>query len=170
VWYISRSLQIFGALSLAATVAAFAYLTYAVKSNVDRENTATKSGVEFVLNWGGQKTDQKYEVVSSLESARSFTGDHLDYYCIQIADFSPSNNEKENWQLMSSVEKLTKEAVMQAQQNSNASRCFGRDITNSEEIQAHIWSATFHSRRITAYQIIFFDPHTKRLLYVSAKT
>ncbi|GAA5171286.1 hypothetical protein [Viridibacterium curvum] len=168
--YIAKGLQIFGALSLAAVIAALGYLTYAIASNVDRENVATKRSVAFVLNWGGLSTSQEYKVLSSFESARSFTGDHLDHYCIQISNFSPSDNEKENWQQVSSLGSPAKEAAIEAQKNGNASECFARDITNSDKTLAYVWSATLHSSRITAYDIILFDPQTKRLLYVSDKT
>ena len=168
--YIAKGLQIFGALSLAAIVAALCYLAYAVAFNVDRENVATKRGVEFVLNWGGLKASQEYKVLNSFESARSLTGDHLDYYCIQISDFSPSGNERENWQLVSNMGSPAKEAAINAQQNGNALRCFGHDISSSGKALAYIWSVTLHSRQVTSYDMIFFDPQTKRLLYVSEKT
>jgi hypothetical protein len=170
VRYIAKGLQIFGAFSLAAVVIALGYLAYAVASNVDKENVATKRSVEFVLNWGGLKTSQEYEVVSSFQSERSFTGDHLDHYCIQISDFSPRDNEKENWLIVSRLSGPVKEASIAAQQSGNASQCFGRDIANVGELMTYVWSATLSSRHITAYDIIFFDPQTKRLLYVSDKT
>ena len=95
--FITKGLQVFGALAFAAVVAVFGYITYIFVSDTDRTNTATKDSVQFVFNWGGININQDYKVLSSFESQRSLTGDHLDHYCIQITDFSPSGNEKENW-------------------------------------------------------------------------
>ncbi len=168
--YIAKGLQIFGALSLTALVVALGSLTYSIASNVDRENVATKSSVVFVLNSGGLNPNQEYNVVSSFESERTFTGDHLDHYCIQISDFLPNDYVKEDWQSVASLSGPVKEAAIDAQNAGNAIGCFGRDIKNSDTALVYVWSAYLRSRYISAYEIILFDPQTRRLLYVSHKT
>ena len=167
---IAKGLQILGALSLAVILVAVGVLGYSVATNGNRINVATKDGVQFVFNWSGLKSNQEYKVLSSFESTRSLTGDHLDYYCIQISDFSPNDNNKENWQPVSSLLNPIKEAAHEAQQVGNASQCFGREIANPDNFLAYVWSATLHSKRITGLNVIFFDPQTKRLLYVGYKT
>ena len=163
--FIAKGFQVFGALALAAILAVFGYITYFFVSD-----TATKDNVQFVFNWGGIKTNQDYKVLSSFESQRSLNGDHLDHYCIQITDFSPSANEKENWASISELNSVAQEAVSQAQTNGKATQCFGRELGKSPELQAYVWSVTLHGRSVTAYDIILFDAQTKRLLYVSDKT
>jgi len=48
----------------------------------ERFNKATPKDLLFILNWGGISTNQNFEVIPSYQSRRSFTGDHVDYYCI----------------------------------------------------------------------------------------
>jgi len=166
----SKALQIVGALSMFVTAIALGYLGYALASNVDRENAATRRSVEFVLNLGGLKAEQEYQVINSFESARSFTGDHLDCYCIQISDFSPSDSEREYWLVISSLDGPVKEAAIDALSSSNASACFGRDVAGGGSLSVYLRSATLRTMRVTAYDMVFFDPNSKRLLYVSTKT
>jgi hypothetical protein len=168
--FIAKGLQVFGALALASVIAVFGYITYSFVSDSDHTNTATKDNVQFVFNWGGLNAKQDYKLLSSFESRRSLNGDHLDHYCIQIADFTPSANEKENWAPISALGSAAQEAVSQAQDSGNAPQCFGRKLGKSPELQTYIWSVTLHGRRVTAYDIILFDAQTKRLLYVSDKT
>ncbi len=123
-----------------------------------------------MFNWGGLKANQDYHLLNSFESRRSLNGDHLDHYCIQITDFIPSANEKEHWEPISALDRVAQAAVSQAQTNGNAPQCFGREPGKSPELQAYVWSVTFHGRHVTAYDIILFDAQTKRLLYVSDKT
>lgn len=168
--FIAKSLQIVGALALAAVIAVFGHITYRIVFDTDHTNTATQDSVQFVFNWGGLQASQDFKLLNSFESRRSMNGDHLDYYCIQISDFTPSANEKENWVAISALNSAAQEAVSQAQANGNAPQCFGRELGNSPELQAYVWSVTIHGRSVTAYDIILFDALTKRLLYVSDKT
>ena len=168
--FIAKGLQIFGALALAAVMAVFGYITYSIVFDSDHTNTATQDSIQFVFNWGGLKASQDFKLLNSFESRRSLNGDHLDYYCIQISDFTPSANEKENWAAISTLNGAAQEAVSQAQANGNAPQCFGRELGKSPELQAYVWSITLHGRRVTAYKIILFDAQTNRLLYVSDKT
>lgn len=167
--FIAKGLQIFGALALAAVIAVFGYVTYSIVFDADHTNTATQDSVQFVFKWGGLNASQDFKLLNSFESRRSLNGDHLDYYCIQISDFTPSANEKENWAAVSAIDSTAQEAVSQAQANGNAPQCFGRELA-PPELQAYVWSVTLHGRRVTAYDIILFDAQTKRLLYVSDKT
>lgn len=168
---VAKGLQIFGAVSVAVITVGIGHLIYTVISNVDRKDSATNQSVEFILNWGGLKTSQQFKVLGSFESARSLTGDHLDYYCLQLSDFSPSANEKENWQPLSGLHGPFREAAVRAFDAGNASRCFGRtDSRPPDTIVTYIWSIVLHSRSVTAYDVILFDPSSQRLLYVSDKT
>ncbi len=168
--FIAKGLQAFGALALVVVVAIVGYITYIVVSDSDHTNTATKDDVKFVFNWGGLKPTQEYKVLSSFSSGRSLNGDHLDHYCIQITDFSPSDREKQNWSQVSALGATPQEAALQAQTNGDAEQCFGRKLGKSPELLAYIWSVTIHGHVVTAYDIILFDAQTKRLLYVSDKT
>jgi cytoskeletal protein RodZ len=54
-------------------------------SNTSSSARASKEDVRFVLNWCRLGDDRIEEVVHSYESARSFTGDHLDAHAIRIS-------------------------------------------------------------------------------------
>jgi len=168
--YLAKGLQIFGALALVALVAVAGYVAYLYVSNSDRTDSATNDGVKFVLNWGGLDANQGYKVLHSFESQRSLTGDHLDHYCIQIADFSPAIEERENWTPLAGLDGWAKEAASRAYASGDAPECFERALAESPELQAYVWSVTAHGRNVEAYDIILFDAQTKRLLYVSDKT
>lgn len=168
--HVAKGLRVFGVFALLALAAIAVYILHAFASNSDQTNTASGSDVVFVLNWGGLKSDQEYTVLNSFTSARSLTGDHLDYYCIQITDFSPSGGEKANWMPIPSLDSTAREAVAQALSNGNAEQCFGPGPAHAKELMAYVWSATIHGRYVTAYDVILFDAETRKLLYVSHKT
>ena len=56
--------------------------------NRDKTEFALKKDVQFVLNRCGLSDKQIIEVIHSHESARSFTGDHIDLYAIKTSDLS----------------------------------------------------------------------------------
>jgi hypothetical protein len=88
-------LEIIGAASLLAVVFLGVRIVYGNSS--DRVNKATRKDVQFAPNWGGISTNQDYRIVSSYQSSRSFTGDHLDYFCIELPKFEVAEWAKNQW-------------------------------------------------------------------------
>jgi len=89
------SLEVLGAVALLAVIVFGVSVVYS--GSRDRINQANRKDVAFILNWAGIATDQNYRVVSSYESARSFTGDHLDYFCIELPRFEIADQQKGDW-------------------------------------------------------------------------
>src|SRR5947207_10223381 len=76
-------------------------------------NRARPNDVLFILNSGGISTDQSLKVIASYESARSFTGDHLDYYCIELSKFDVADDTKNRWHDGPEKNPLLAEALQQ---------------------------------------------------------
>jgi len=88
------SLQVVGALALMAGAIVGALIYRQTTEHVD---AAGNRDALFVLNSGDIKTAQKIEVIGSFRSGRSFTGDHLDVYCIQLSRFDLSHASEKYW-------------------------------------------------------------------------
>ena len=168
--FIAKGLQIFGALALAALLGIIVFLTYSIYSNTDSTRIASKKETQFIFNWSGLNPNQNYKVINSLQSMRSFTGDHLDHFCIEITDFKPDENHRNTWELVSTSNPIVQDAVSKAESFGNASECFGRPAAELKNLQAYVWSIYLHGRNVTAFEIILFDSQTNRLLYVASKT
>jgi hypothetical protein len=169
--FIAKGLQIFGALALAALLSIIGLFTYSIFLNTDRTNVATKKEAQFIFNSSGLKVDQDYKVLSSFQSERTFTGDYLDHFCLQISDFAPNENHKKSWGLVSTLNRPVQDAVSQAESFGNASECFGRAESELKNIQVHVQSVLLiNGSYPSSFEIILFDAQTNRLLYVGSKT
>jgi hypothetical protein len=87
-------LEIVGALSLLLLLVGAVLIVY---QGTDKVNRAKRDDALFILNYGGITTNQDFKVIASYESARSFTGDHLDYYCIELPKFEIADYAKQGW-------------------------------------------------------------------------
>ena len=168
--FLRIGLEIIGALSL------LVFLTAAVwifrSPSADKVNKAKPKDVRFVLNWGGIPTDQDYHVIASYQSARSFTGDHIDYYCIQLSKFEVPGPEKAEWHDGPEKNPLLVEAL---ELGINSTGKYGDCFPSVEEAKSGamkimFWSVVLHGREPTGADIILYDPRNKRLYYVSYKT
>jgi hypothetical protein len=159
-------LQAVGALAILAVLAAAAWLFLPLSS---KSPDAT-----FVLNWAGISPAQNWKVISSHASPRSLTGDHTDYYCIQLEKFEVKDSHTvQQWRDGPEANPLLAEAVKFGAHwaNTQSPSCFpSPDRANSKEMKIYIWSTTIHDRRPTAAEIILFEPSTNRLFYVAYKT
>jgi hypothetical protein len=163
-------LEVIGASSLLffGVVAAWTFHN----STSERVNTAKRKDVLFVLNWGGVSTNQDFKIIASYQSPRSFTGDHLDYYCIELSKFEVSDYEKNDWHDGPEQNPLLADAlelsVNDARQHGD---CFpSADEANSATMKIMFWSVELHGRQPTSADIILYNPKNKRLYYVSYKT
>ena len=138
----------------------------------EKVNRAKARDVLFILNWGGITTNQVFKVIASYESARSVTGDHLDYYCIELSKFDVADFAKNEWHDGPEKNPLLAEAlelgVNDARQHGD---CFpSAEEANSEAMKIMFWSVVIHGHQPTGADIILYDPRNKRLYYVSYKT
>ncbi len=71
-------LEIFGAVSLIGIALFFLW------PSSDRHNAASRKDVLRILNQAEISTNQDFKILGSYQSARSFTGDYFDYYCVEL--------------------------------------------------------------------------------------
>jgi hypothetical protein len=162
-------LEVIGALSLVALGVA-AWVVHGDMS--ERINIGKRNDALFVLNWGGIPTDQDFQIIASYRSPRSFTGDHLDYFCIQLSKFQVADQEKDEWHDGPEQNPLLAKAlefgINDARQHSN---CFpAAEDANSAAMKIMFWEVVLHGREPTAADIILYDSRNKKLYYVSYKT
>lgn len=168
--FLRIALEVIGALSMLVFLAAGAWVFRS--AGADKVNKAQPKDVRFVLNLGGIPTDQDFRVIASYESARSFTGDHLDYYCIQLSKFEVPGPEKAEWHDGPEENPLFAEALeLGINSTAQYGDCFPSvEDATSGALKIMFWSVVLHGREPTAADIIMYDPRNKRLYYVSYQT
>jgi len=168
--FVARTLQVVGALSIAIITGVCSYIAYSVATNSDQVDKASSKDVAFVFNRSGLSTTQEFKVLSSFESVRSGTGDHLDRYCIQLSEFKIADPQEKDWSAFSSLDVTAQGVVSEALVAGEAEQCFIGKAIDPAELKTYVWSITIHRRIANAYDVILFDPTTKRLLYVGYKS
>jgi hypothetical protein len=163
------TLEIIGALSLLG-LAVLGVLV--IRDGSARVNTAGQKDALFILNWGGIATNQNYKIIKSYRSPTSFTGDHLDSYCIQLSRFDVADNAKSDWHDGPEQNPLLAEALeLGINDASQHTDCFPSvQQANSGVMKMMFWSVVMHGRQPTAADILLYDPTNRRLCYVSYKT
>ena len=134
---------------------------------------ASKNDVRFVLNWANLGDDRIEEVVHSYASQRSFTGDHLDGHAIRVSHLDVSDLEKSGreWQRGDSLTGVTKEAVDLAIGSRQEMPWFPTaNEIRSPAMYAFVRSVRYTGTHPTAVQIIFANPDTKMVYYLSLRT
>ena len=145
-----------------------------LRASSERTNADGRNDTLFVLKvlkWGDISTNQDFKVTSSYNSARNLTGDHLDYYCIDLATFEVADYAKEQWQDGPEKNPLLADAL---RSGIEAAREHGNcmppvEQANSAAMKIMFWSVTLHGRYPSAADIILY-PSSRRLYYVNYKT
>jgi hypothetical protein len=166
-------LQTIGALSLLLlTVVAFAVALGIYNGTSEKFNKATRNDSLFILNWGGISTNQNFKVVASYQSPKNVTGDHLDYYCIELPTFEAADGQKGQWHDGPEKNPLLAEALKLAVNDARMhGDCFPTaEKANSETMKIMFVSVMLHDREPTAADIILYDTSNHKLYYVSFKT
>jgi len=163
------ALEIIGALLLIVAVAA-GWSAYSGTS--EKVNTAKPKDVLFILNWTGISTHQDFKVLASYQSPRSSTGDHLDFYCIELSEFEATAYAKTEWEDAPETDPLLVQAleagVSAAREHND---CFPSALeANSVGIKITFRSVVLNDRHPTSADIILYDPKSSKLYYVSYKT
>lgn len=160
-------LQCVGGLAIVVlvVVAVYAFLSF----SGPRKNTSKDDAV-FVLNWAGLNPTQNWSVIDGSISARNITGDHADYYCIQLQDISIAEPDRAGWRNGPETNDLLAEALEQSigwARNEGAS-CFPSvELANSDQMRILFWNVVIHGRFPTGAQVLLLYPATKQLFYVS---
>jgi hypothetical protein len=166
-------LQIVGALSLALFVIAAVVIGWdAYTAMSEHINKATPRDTLFILNWGGIPTNQNYKVIGSYQSRRSFTGDHLDYYCIELPKFEVADEQKNQWHDGPEENPLLAEALELAVSNAHVDLpCFPPfEQVNSKAMKIKFENVTLHDGFPEGVDIILYDTERRMLYYVSFMT
>lgn len=143
--------------------------------NVDRSNAASKKDVRFVLNWCELGDERIEKVVHSYQSARSFTGDHLDAYAIKITYVSPEELTRDDfgsrWFRCDKLDGVLKDAVDFAVSwlhQDEISWFMNENELRSEEVFVYPGSINCHGTQPDAVELIFVRPKHRMVFYVSA--
>lgn len=163
-------LQCIGALTL---VLLLAVTVYAFASFSGPKKTTDQDDAVFVLNWAGLNTAQHWTVIDGSISARNITGDHTDYFCIQLDDISITQRNPIEWRTGPETDELLSETLEQAiswARNAGASCVPSFDLANSERMKILFWGMNTHGRSPAGAQVLLLQPSTKQLFYVSFDT
>ena len=163
-------LQIVGALSVALFVVAAVVIGWGIYTAMsERINKATPGDALFILNWGGIPTNQNYKVVGSYQSRRSFTGDHFDYYCIELPKFEVADSEKNHWHDGPEENPLFAEALEIAVSDAHVRiACFPPfEQVNSKAMKIKLENVTLHDGFPEGADIILYDTERRMLYYAS---
>lgn len=162
---VSRILQVVGALALLFVGAGAVWLYYFSPFSGPHERSGKDEAV-FVLNWAGLDPAQQWHVIDSSVSARNITGDHTDYYCIQLENIAIRDQNKEDWSPGPEANSLTSQALEDAIQwgQMAGAKCIPSiERANSPEMKIMFWSMTTHGRRPSGAKVILIEPSSKRL-------
>jgi hypothetical protein len=176
--HLKTILAIWGGVSGILLIIAVSYVAYSFTAgNTVRLDSATKKDVRFVLNWCELGEQRIESVLHSYESARSFTGDHLDAYAIKVTNVSLSELEKPShdyikWTRGDNLNGFLKQGVELISSFADLGKLkWFPDLEelSSDKIYVNSWLIEIHSERPTAAQIIFVNPKEKIVYYASVK-
>ncbi len=161
-------LEIIGAASVLLLLAVVFLVFYESSDKID---SASKKDALFILNWGGISTNQDFKIVASYRSSRTFTGDHLDYYCIELPKFEVADYVKGRWEEGPETNPIFAEALeLGANDAHEHGDCFpSGDEANSPRMKIMFESVYTSGHHPTAAEIILYDAKKSRLYYVSYK-
>ena len=132
-----------------------------------------KDDALFVLNWAGLNPSQNWTVIDGSESARNMTGDHADYYCIQLEDTTIGERNAGEWQAGPETNEVFASALEQAigWARKEGADCFpSLEVANSREMRILFRGMHTDGRYPGGAQVLLLQPATKRLFYVSFET
>ena len=167
--WIRTGLQIIGAASLVLFVAG-AWLLY--RDMTEHVNAAGEGDAVTILKRSDIGSKQNIMVIGSYRSERSFTGDHLDAYCIQLSRFELANDTAKYWHEGPETNPILFDAFQTVAHDAHAhASCFPTfEQANSKGIMLRFLSAYINDGMATAAEILMYEPKTKKLYYVSFKT
>jgi hypothetical protein len=171
-------LLIWGVLSLVGVLAVAAYVGFSLgPGNRDKDGSASRHDVRYVLNWCQLGDERIEKVIQSHVSARSFTGDHLDAYAIKIsrvdlAELTASTNDiSGRWYRCDQLPKVLDDAVAFASGWHHEIPWFPTQAElRTAEFYVYPWSIHCHGIRPSAVELIFIRPADKMVFFLGGET
>lgn len=172
------ALQIIGALALIGVVV-FAVMVFPwFRPSSPKINHVTPDKAIFVLNWGKIGDKSKIQsVIHSYESPRSFTGDGIDAYCLQIDRFPEEVLRKDDsghevWLKPPIGDALLLEALKTATMMAHSENLAwfpSAEALNSNRFYLNFWTIVAHNHMVTTVQLIAYDREERKIYYANAK-
>jgi hypothetical protein len=173
------ALQIIGALALIGIIA-FAVVVVLpwFWLSGPKINHVTPDKAIFVLNWGQIGDKSKIQrVVHSYESPRSFTGDGVDAYCLQIDRFPEEvlridDSGRQGWIKPPINDAILLEALKTATMMAHADNLAwfpSVELLNSNRFYLNFWTIVAHNNMVTTVQLIAYDREERKIYYANAK-
>ena len=166
--WVRVGLEIVGGVSLIFLVVVALLI---IRQSRDKVNKAGRKDVLLILTRGGIATNHDFKLIASYESSTSFTGDHPDYYCIELSKFEVADWRKGEWH--DGPEKnpifagALKEGVDAAHLGNN---CFpSPEEANSGTMKIMFGDVLVNSLHPISADITLYDPQNRKLYYVSYK-
>jgi hypothetical protein len=166
--WVRVGLEIIGAATLIFLVALGVSI---IQQSTDKINKAKSKDVLFILNASEIPTNQNLKVLASYESSRTFTGDHLDYYYIELPKFEVADREKNNWHDGPEENPILAEALEEGVNEAHQGNgCFpSPGEANSGSMKIRFGNVDVIDRNPNSADITLYDPRSGRLYYVSYK-
>jgi hypothetical protein len=123
------------------------------------------------LDQSGADRKQAWAIIDSSMSSRSYTGNHVDYACIQLVD-APKPGGDSGW-VAQEHDDVMKDIVSVALNHARleGATCFPNEQQlNSAEFPRLVRRAVLNGRSSTSAEVILFEPAQLRLYYVEYKT
>ncbi|MEJ2230531.1 MAG: hypothetical protein P8X46_05055 [Nitrospirales bacterium] len=172
------ALQIIGVLTLIGVVAVSVMVFPWLRPSGPKINHVTPDKAMFVLNWGQIGDKSKIQrVIHSYESPRSFTGDGIDAYCLQIDHFPeevlPKDDAGQEVWLKPPIDdallvEALKTATMMAHSD-NLAWFPSAEALNSNRFYLNFWTIVAHNQMVTSVQLIAYDREEQKIYYADAK-
>lgn len=166
--WVRVGLEIVGAVSLFFLIVLGVSI---IRQSSNKVNKAKPKDVLFILNSGEIATNQNLNVLASYESSRSFTGDHLDYHCIELAKFEVADRAKNFWHDGPEQNPILAEALEKGANGAHlGNSCFpSPEVANSGNMKIKFGDVDVFDRRPNSANITLYDPKNMKLYYVSYK-
>lgn len=175
---IGIALQIIGALALVGIVAIAVMVLPWFRPGGPKIDRVTPDKAMFVLNWAqiGEKSKIQ-RVLHSYESPRSFTGDGINAYCLQIDHFPEEVlredvSGREVWLRPPIDDALLVEALKTASMMAHSDNLVwfpSAETLNSNRFYLNFWTVVAHNHMVTTVQLIAYDRKERKLYYADAK-
>ena len=169
--WIRMALQAIGAATLFLSLAATAWILR--ERFTGGPTTPRTKDVQNVLKQGGISADGNFKLLAGYQSPRTFTGDHLDYFCIQLARFELEDNPRDYWHDGPEKDPLLATALadpLELARNEGGACILSAGEANSVAVKMRFWSVDISDREPYAADIFLYDPRNKMLYFISYKS
>jgi hypothetical protein len=171
IWSILKWLLIAWGLvcALGAIVLGGLFVYHTTIGNRAVSGKAEKEDVRFVLNWCSLGDERIEEVLNSHQSARSFTGDHIDAYSIRISHVSLDELQTDKWQRADKATGVYKDAIDFMPGWLHYVPWFPTmDEIRSDHYYIYLWGIAFHGSSPDSASVILVRPEDNMVFYFDA--